>query len=200
MEESNNASKPLGPARPGREVRPPKREDGPRVRTRALAIGGVLVVLVLVGAGLWNWHEQPSFCNSVCHQPMDPYVEGYYSKDPGKLAAVHEGAEITCLDCHKPTIAQQAGEAASWLSGGYALPLEQRSFDDGFCLNPACHDLDRSDLAEATDHLKYNPHSDYHETLACGECHKAHEASVLECSRCHGDALIPDNWRVYGQR
>lgn len=200
MEESNNASRPLDSAAQESEARPSNRKGNPLVRTRTLAIGGALVVLALAGAGLWSWHEQPSFCNSVCHQPMDPYVEGYYSKDPSKLAAVHEGANVTCLDCHKPTIAQQAGEATSWLSGGYALPLEQRSFDDGFCLNSACHDLDRNDLAEATDHLKYNPHSDYHEALACGECHKAHEASVLECSRCHRDASIPDNWRAYGQR
>ena len=43
-----------------------------------VVVAAVAVVLVAAGAGFWVWHEQPSFCNAVCHEPMDAYVEGYY--------------------------------------------------------------------------------------------------------------------------
>lgn len=164
---------------------------------KRLIIGAsVLVALAVIAGCMWAWHERPDFCNAVCHVPMDSYVEGYYSEDPMLLASVHAKANVSCLDCHEPTIAQQVGEVVSWAAGGYEVPLEQRRFDDGFCLNESCHDTDRDGLAEATDHIRYNPHADHHERLECGECHKVHAQSVLECGSCHCDADVPDNWTV----
>lgn len=32
----------------------------------------VVAVLVLAGAGLMVWHEQPSFCAAICHDPHGP--------------------------------------------------------------------------------------------------------------------------------
>lgn len=162
-----------------------------------MVLGIVAAVLIAVGAGFWVWHEQPSFCNAICHQPMDSYVEGYYSKDPSLSVAVHASQGVACLSCHKSNLTEQVAEGVSWVSGGYDLPLEQRSFDDSFCLNAQCHDMSRGDLAKATEQ-KYNPHSDYHETLECGSCHKAHEPSVMTCTQCHSDAVVPDNWKAYG--
>lgn len=174
---------------------------GKRVKShkRWILVGVVCAIVVVAGAGFWVWHEQPSFCNVICHQPMDSYVEGYYAQDPTLLASVHEGADVTCLGCHEPTISEQLAEGVTWATGGYEVPLEQRSFDEGFCLNEACHDTSREGLADATSHLKYNPHADFHEVLDCGDCHKVHEQSVLECSQCHSDAPIPDNWAAYGK-
>ena len=37
-----------------------------------ITVGVIAVVLVVAGAGFWVWHEQPSFCNAICHTPMDP--------------------------------------------------------------------------------------------------------------------------------
>ena len=48
---------------------------------KGLIVGGVLaVVLLCTVGGLLVWHEQPSFCNAICHSPMDAYVEGYLGK------------------------------------------------------------------------------------------------------------------------
>ena len=49
-----------------------------RVRRKwPIAVGCVAAVIVLAAAGFFVWHEQPSFCNAICHVPMDNYVEGY---------------------------------------------------------------------------------------------------------------------------
>ena len=59
-----------------------------------IVVGVVVAVLVVAGAGFWVWHEQPSFCNAICHSPMDYYVETYDSGDPnlGVTAHAKDGA------------------------------------------------------------------------------------------------------------
>ena len=53
-----------------------------RKKTKAAIVVGVIAAIVVVaGVGFSIWHEQPSFCNAICHDPMDPYVEGYYAPD-----------------------------------------------------------------------------------------------------------------------
>lgn len=52
-------------------------------KNKWIIVGVVAAVLVVAGAGFWVWHEQPSFCNAICHSPMDKYVETYYEGDPG---------------------------------------------------------------------------------------------------------------------
>ena len=42
-----------------------------RGRRWPIVVGVVAVVLVAAGAGFWVWHEQPGFCNAICHDPMD---------------------------------------------------------------------------------------------------------------------------------
>ena len=164
-----------------------------------VVVGVAAAVIIAAGAGFLVWHEQPGFCGTICHTPMQDYVDNYESGDPALLAAVHKGAEVSCLGCHEPTIEEQVMEGVAWVTGDYELPLEQRAFDDGFCLNEKCHDVSRESLAEATDHLKYNPHSAYHEQEACSDCHKAHETSVNACTQCHSDAFVPNNWKAYGE-
>lgn len=44
-------------------------------RRKGWIIAGVVAAVIIVaGAGFWVWHEQPSFCNAICHSPMDYYV------------------------------------------------------------------------------------------------------------------------------
>ena len=62
-------------------------------KNKLIIVGVVAAVLVAAGAGFWVWHEQPSFCNAICHSPMDKYVETYYEGDPGKLVTAHAEAE-----------------------------------------------------------------------------------------------------------
>ena len=44
-----------------------------------IVVGVVAVVLVAAGAGFFVWHEQPSFCNAICHTPMDGIVKSMLS-------------------------------------------------------------------------------------------------------------------------
>ena len=95
MAEENNASQPGAPA--------PKRKA-----KRGWIVGGVIAaVIVVAGAGFWVWHETPSFCNSICHSPMDAYVDTYYSGDKGMLVTAHAEAGNNCLSCHEPIITEQ---------------------------------------------------------------------------------------------
>lgn len=185
-----------------------------------IVVGVVVVVLIAAGAGFFVWHEQPSFCNAICHTPMDPYLPTYEA-EPGQpatdkwgndvkdassmLAPVHRAAGKTCMDCHVPTIGEQLSEGASWVTGNYYYPLEERDTEqlvaargiepDQFCLNEACHNMTRDDLIKATaDKGKYNPHVAQHGERACSDCHKAHRASVNACTQCHPSAYVPDGW------
>lgn len=105
-------------------------------KTRTV-IGVVAAVVVVAAIGFFVWHEQPSFCNAICHTPMDPYLPTYEAQvnqpaqdkwgndipnAAGMLAAVHrEEANTNCLGCHVPTIGEQIGEGISWVSGNYEL-------------------------------------------------------------------------------
>lgn len=192
-----------------------------------IIIAVILVVLGVAGGGFWIWHGQPSFCNAICHTPMDDYNATYDSevgqatvdkwgnevKDGSAMLAVtHREANETCLDCHVPTIGEQLSEGLSWVTGDYYFPLSERSLtdltsarglsEDEFCLNDGCHHVaqdgtaieTRDDLIEATESYSRNPHQPAHGEISCGECHKAHRASVNYCSQCHGDSPIPSGW------
>ncbi|MDO4290714.1 MAG: cytochrome c3 family protein [Eggerthellaceae bacterium] len=192
-------------------------------KKRGIVIGVVAAIVVVAGAGFWVWHEQPSFCNAICHAPQDPMNETYdgvtgqagYDKwgnaveDMGDLLVVqHKEAGLACMDCHVPTIGQQVTEGMLWVSGNYQYPLNERSLTDlnhyiqaedesAFCLNEGCHNMTRDDLAHATaSYGKRNPHvTDVnHVEMECSDCHKSHRQSVNACSRCHDDVTIPDGW------
>ena len=102
-----------------------------------IVIGTVVVVLVIACAGFFVWHEQPSFCNAICHTPMDGYLTTYEAT-PGQastdkwgnevsdasamLAPVHaKVANVTCMGCHVPTLSEQVSEGLGWISGNYSV-------------------------------------------------------------------------------
>ena len=130
-------------------------------------------------------------------------------------AAVDEDtgeSRAECLDCHQPVITEQVSEALNWISGNFVVPLDERDMEDlteargaedatELCLNESCHDLTTEDLVELTeDYGERNPHTDLttlsvsHSEIACTDCHKAHRASVYQCSSCHTDVTLPDGW------
>ena len=112
-----------------------------------IVVGVVVVVLIAAGAGFWVWHEQPSFCNAICHTPMDPY-NATYDQEPGttgvdkwgnevantsammavshKVSKEEGGAGATCMSCHVPQISEQVTEGINWVTGNYVYPLEER--------------------------------------------------------------------------
>ena len=61
------------------EIKVEDAQAAPKKKGKKLPIilGVVAVVIVAAGAGFFVWHEQPTFCNAICHTPMDAYVETY---------------------------------------------------------------------------------------------------------------------------
>lgn len=202
----------------------PQKKKGPLKRWQ-IAVVTVVAIFVVAGAGMWVWHEQPSFCNAICHDPMDPYLPTYEAQPgaaavdkwgnevadaSGMMAATHRvEAEADCMSCHIPTMSEQISEGITWISGNFFSPLVERNASDlteargvpsdEFCLNEACHNMTRDDLIAATDgpDVWYNPHVPEHGELDCGTCHKAHRQSVVICSQCHNDVEIPEGWLDY---
>ena len=111
----------------------------PKRARRGAIVGGVVAVVVVVAAiGAFVWHGQPSFCNAICHTPMDGYLETY-EETPGQpatdkwgnpvadasgmLSAVHRtnSSDANCLSCHQPVMSEQINEGMEWLGGNYTL-------------------------------------------------------------------------------
>ena len=193
-------------------------------RRLGITVGVAVAVVVVAGAGFWCWHEQPSFCNAICHNPMDPYLPTYEAVPgeaatdkwgnevddaSGMLAAVHGQVGKTCLDCHTPVLEEQVTEGVEWVSGNYDSPLSERTSvqlveargaddSDELCMNESCHPYTRDDLVKKTAWMgEINPHTPQHGDQECGTCHKAHRASVMYCTQCHSEAVVPDGWVTY---
>lgn len=113
-----------------------------------IVTGVVVAVLVVAGAGMWVWHEQPSFCGAICHYPMAAFNTTYdqepnttgvdkwgneVSNTSAMLCVTHKvsteegGADATCLSCHVPTLSEQISEGMTWVAGNYVYPLYERS-------------------------------------------------------------------------
>ena len=178
---------------------------------------------------MWTWHNDPSFCGTVCHDSMSTYVDTFNEMNgrPGTdaygnavtnstamLAVVHRGKGSNCLSCHVPTLSQQLGEVRETITGSYYYPLEEVGLEelmvnsghevgtgDQFCLRSGCHAITRADLTEMTADLEFNPHQWHHSNTTCSDCHKSHRASILSCTQCHSDAYasMPDGWVSYDE-
>lgn len=158
-----------------------------------IIIGSVVAVLAILAVAGWNWHEKPSFCSTVCHTAMDPYVASWESGDG--MAAAHAAADVACLECHEPTLSEQLSEVGKTVTGNYTVPLEQRNFGTAeFCLE--CHGT-YEDLAAATEGYAppdYNPHDSHYDELDCYTCHSMHGQSEMFCTSCHDGLKVPDGW------
>ena len=209
---------------------PPAETAAPKKSSAKKRVGivcGVIAVIVAIaGFGMWTWHDDPSFCGTVCHTPMASYLETYdqkpntegvdkygnpVSNTSAMLAVQHGAMGFDCRTCHKATLGQQISEGTAWLAGNYTYPLDERSVaelgeptgmgSDEMCLNESCHNMTRDDLYNLTadEENLYNPHWSHHETLDCGTCHKAHGQSVLYCTQCHAQAPVPEGWLSMGE-
>lgn len=211
----------------------------PRIFRRkklAVTLASILAVLVIAGGGFMVWHEQPSFCGAICHTPMDEYLANYMqdqgvvgtdkygnevSNTNAMMAVLHKKnnttakSEIRCLDCHEPTIAEQANEGINWVSGNYVDPLNEQTIShmanwrglegSQFCANQNCHSyllgndglVDYGKLEQTTMDMEFNPHGQHHGIkFECGTCHKGHRASVFACTSCHEheNETLPEGW------
>ena len=173
-----------------------------RVRKRwPIVVGVVAVVIVAAGAGFAVWHEQPGFCNAICHNPMDNYVEGYYG-DEALMVNSHAREDVTCLECHEPKMDEQIAEGLAWASGNFAtddagnIVRTGVTADEKMCTRAGCHDFDEVVAATAdwAGEAGVNPHSS-HQGVAidCSNCHGAHGQSCMYCNTCH-DYEVPEGW------
>lgn len=192
---------------------------------RIYIVGIVIAVIVVAGLGFNAWHNTPGFCAAICHSPMDPYL-ATYNETPGQpgtdkwgnevsdaksmLAPVHRMAGKGCMTCHPSVLSQQISEGTEWLTGNYDDPIPERTItqlienrgsneaSDSDCMNSSCHNFTREDLIKKTAWMgAINPHYPQHGVQECSTCHKAHRASVMYCSQCHTEAVVPDGWVSY---
>jgi len=157
----------------------------------ALLLG--MVVVGGVGAvGLWQYHEQPQFC-ATCHI-MEPYLESWNGSD--LLANAHALENVTCLDCHEPTLQQQMDELVVYMQGDFTVPLEERQFETQFCFD--CHEPNEhtsyEEVIQLTEALELNPHDSHLGEMDCDICHKTHRPSEDYCAQCHGPVATGPGW------
>ena len=178
----------------------------PKKKGNKLKIVGIVVgVIVVLAVAFFVWHDTPGFCNAICHDPMDPYVESFSSGDESMMVVVHANNNVRCLGCHEAKLTEQVSEVMAWVSddfvtdaNGKIVPAKNFASEE-FCLRSGCHDA--STLVESTrgflgNDEQYNPHSSHQDyALDCGDCHKAHEQSVLVCNECHA-LNAPEGWEA----
>ncbi|WP_080803401.1 cytochrome c3 family protein [Arabiibacter massiliensis] len=182
--------------------RQPKKQPRKALVAAAVVIG----VLVVCGIGFAVWHDQPSFCNAICHDPMDSYVEGYESSDSSLLVTTHARTGSKCLDCHEAKLDEQLTEGMKWLSGDFETPLDSSDIGSReFCLE--CHGDEWDSIVASTADMKgtktvynpeglYNPHDNHRGDDNCSMCHSMHEQSTLYCVECH-NIEVPDGWNGF---
>ena len=124
-----------------------KQPSGKRKSKKLVITGIVVVALVAVGVGMMVWHEQPSFCSTMCHIEQT-YVDNYaqdqnapgtdkygheVSNTNAMMAVLHRSTkatakpELVCVDCHVPNFVELAHDGMNYVSGNYPLPRDERS-------------------------------------------------------------------------
>lgn len=159
-------------------------------RGKLIVVAGVLVVVLAVaGGGFWVWHNDPSFCGTMCHDTMGSYTEGYENaKGDDLLVSKHAEAGVTCLDCHEATIEDQVTELGKQLSGDYRVPFKKMETEDGFCLREGCHDLadvQKKETVVDANGVEANPHTQSIDASNAEHPHESADGKTLECSECH---------------
>jgi hypothetical protein len=176
-----------------------QREHEQQKKRRAFKLLTVVVILLVVlgtgaGVGFAIFHDDPRFCNFVCHSPMDPYVEGYLSEAPNLLASAHGRGGTTCLECHEATFSEQANELVKWTTGDFKDPLSKRRLGTvEFC--ERCHAYES--IAALTENYQgsgRNPHDSHLGKIECSTCHSVHGESELYCRTCHSNVEEPKKW------
>lgn len=178
---------------------------------KLIILGVIVVVLVAVGVGMMVWHEQPSFCSTMCHIE-NTYVDNYsqaqgvqgtdkygntVSDTNAMMAVLHSHtqatakSEIVCVDCHQPNIAELAHDGVNFVSGNYTIPRDERSASqlqswdkktsESFCANQNCHVYLLGDNGE----VSYDKLEASTQSRAFNPHQQYHENLSLECTDCH---------------
>lgn len=159
-----------------------------------------LIVAAIVGFIAFHQIEAAShkaeFC-IICHN-MQPEYDSYTKGN--LLAKKHNDANVTCHDCHTPTIGEQLNEVRMYAMGDFEMPTKQRGFTNQQCTS--CHKVDEIRKKTANYGLS-NPHNSVHnkdnEMLQCQSCHAVHHPQKLNtCMSCHPiDWKVDSSWKMY---
>ena len=171
----------------------------------------VAVVAIAGGAGMLVWHEQPSFCGTMCHIEQTYYnnymqeqgVEGTdkygntVSNSNAMMAVLHSHndttakSEIVCVDCHIPNMLELAHDGVNYMTGNYPMPRDERSASmlgrwDGkqaseFCANENCHVY----LLGNDGYVDMAKLADVTSDLEFNPHQQHHEGLYTECTSCH---------------
>ncbi len=198
--------------------------EGRKPRRWPVVVSVLAVFVAVFFVAFLHWHEEPTFCSTMCHSPMDKYVQGYYSTDQSLEVTAHAESGVTCLSCHYPQakMLDLVHEVILTVTDDYTDPLPARQYAEGdsaalvsdeFC--GRCHDGVTAPTKEsATEGVwgDYDPHNipddvASHLTagyeggaITCGDCHTIHKGSTLACAECHSDVFneetVPDGWQL----
>ena len=180
-------------------------------RNKKVIVGAIVLIVVAAGIGMLVWHEQPSFCSTMCHIEQ-AYVDNYMqeqgtagrdkygnsvSNTNAMMAVLHRETkatakpEIVCVDCHKPNIMELANDGIHLVTGNYPLPRNERNLAqmkswDGepgetFCANENCHVY----LLGSDGKLSYAKLADSTKSREFNPHEQHHEMLTLDCSDCH---------------
>lgn len=180
-------------------------------RNKPLIVGIIAVIVIAAGVGMFIWHEQPSFCSTMCHIEQ-AYVDNYMqeqgvagrdkygnavSNTNAMMAVLHREtkatakSEIVCVDCHVPNIMELANDGIHLVTGNYPLPRNERnlaqmkSWDgepgESFCANENCHVY----LLGSDGKLSYDKLEASTKSRAFNPHEQHHEMLTLDCSDCH---------------
>ena len=191
---------------------PMQGEDSPKPRKRnhkgLIILGSVAGIIAIAAVGLLIWHNQPSFCNAICHTPMDPYGDTYFQEvgvagvdkwgnevesTSGMMCVTHRAAGLGCMDCHVPTLSEQVGEGIAWVTGNYEV-VGNSTYPAGVLTERDLTQLVAARGLDSGDDFCLNP--DCHDTDRAGLISLSMEVSRVrnphsmphqdyECSDCH---------------
>ena len=96
--------------------------------------------------------------------------------------------DVTCLECHVPTVEQQVHELVVYMQGDDEIPLPELQYPKEDCYD--CHEHGTFDqivemTAELEETVGANPHASHDRELECRPCHKMHAESEDRCRACH---------------
>ncbi len=186
-----------------------KRTMAPKGKIWPIVLSVIFIAVIAFFVAFLHWHEQPTFCSTMCHNNMAKYVDGYNSEDDSLLVSKHAQAGVTCLGCHwsQAKMMDLVHEVVLYVGDGYTDPLtDHKEFvNDAFC--GTCHDgnLEEANHAQtkeqATEGQVLDPHNipdiPAHQAanITCGDCHSVHKTSTMVCAQCHdGMAEVPEGW------
>ena len=180
-------------------------------RNKKLIVGVIVAILVAAGVGMLIWHEQPSFCSTMCHIEgtyVDNYLQdqdaaGYdkygnsVTNTNAMMAVLHRETkatakpEMVCVDCHIPNFMELAHDGVNYVLGNYPLPRDERSgtrlqswdnkAGETLCANESCHVYLLGDNGQ----LDYDKLEKSTQSRLFNPHEQHHEALSLECTDCH---------------